>query len=107
MTEKKKTRFSVIADKHGKLPVESESTPVPDALPAPSSAPLPAATGKTPRQPGKKNNPDYVQVTVYLKKNTYKTARKLLIDDGRQVSELVDDLVSHWIDRQKSSQSAV
>ena len=100
MIEKKKTRFSVIADKRGKLPVESESTPPPDALQAPSYAPAPATTKG--RQPGKKDNPDYVQVTVYLRKDIYKTARKLLIDDGRQVSELVDNLVSHWIDRQKS-----
>lgn len=102
--EKKKTRFSDITDKRGKLPVESELAvePEPESPPASSAsspaaaAPLPAAAPKI-RQPGKKDNPDYVQVTVYLRKDIYKTARKLLIDDGRQVSELVGDLVSDWI----------
>jgi hypothetical protein len=101
--EKKKTRFSGIADKRGRLPVEPEpevEQPEPPPAPAPAISvppPAPAADKAKARQPGKKDNPDYVQVTVYLRKDIYKTARKLLIDDGRQVSELVDALVSSWI----------
>jgi hypothetical protein len=96
---KKKTRFSGIADKRGQLPVEPETeVELESPAPAPAiSAPSPAPVAAKVRQPGKKDNPDYVQVTVYLRKDIYKTARKLLIDDGRQVSELVDALVSTWI----------
>jgi hypothetical protein len=109
MTEKKKTRFSGVADKLAKLPVEPvlESEPESPSVPAApaATAPLPTTSVRT-RQSGKKENPNYVQVTVYLRKDIYKAARKLLIDDGRQVSELVDDLVSEWIDRQKSNSPA-
>jgi hypothetical protein len=101
--DKKKTRFSGIAAR-GKLPVEEpqiEPEVEPEATPAHAAAvaiPAPPVAAATKvRQPGKKDNPAYVQVTVYLRKDIYKTARKLLIDDGRQVSELVDDLVSGWI----------
>jgi hypothetical protein len=111
MTEKKRIRFSDIPKR--KLPVEpdpevqseSETQQAPAA--AAPAAPVPRPAPAKSRQPGKKDNPNYVQVTVYLRKDIYKTTRKLLIDDGRQVSELVDDLVSGWIDRQKSGQSAV
>jgi hypothetical protein len=108
LVAKKKTRFSGIADKRGKLPVEPEPEVELESSPAPMSGaaaavisaapPAPAADKAKARQPGKKDNPDYVQVTVYLRKDIYKTARKLLIDDGRQVSELVDALVSKWIE---------
>ena len=47
-------------------------------------------------------DPNYTQVTVYLRKNANQTARKFLIDEQRQFSDLVDELVSQWIDSQKS-----
>ena len=72
---------------HLKSPLE----PIPAAA---SSPPPPLVVAKV-RQPGKKDNPDYVQVTV--RKDIYKTAQSFFIDDGRQVSELADDLVGGWI----------
>lgn len=78
----------------------------PTAEPEPVSEPEPPAAPAVPklgRPAGKKGHPDYVQVTVYLKKSVHRTARKLLFDEGRQFSDLVDDLVSRWIaDVQKS-----
>jgi hypothetical protein len=105
MTDKKTdkkggTRFSSVVKRRQSVPdAEPEIAEAPVATTAAPAAP---ASAPKIRQPGKKDNPDYVQVTVYLRKDIYKTARKLLIDDGRQVSELVDDLVSRWIsDRHK------
>jgi hypothetical protein len=85
------TRFSEIAKNRGKLPAE----------PAPNPEPVETKMGR-PR--GKKSDKaNYTQVTVYLRKDVHRTARKMLFDDGRQLSELVDDLVSRWIaDNQKS-----
>ena len=57
---------------------------------------------KVGRPPGKKSNPDYTQVTVYLRKQTHLAAKKLLLDEGREFSELVEDLVTHWIQKSEN-----
>ena len=57
---------------------------------------------KTGRPPGKKSDPAFKQVTVYLRKDIHDTARKILFDDRRQFSDLVDELVSRWISSHKS-----
>ena len=85
----KKSRFAGIADNRNKLPTLPE-------------APLPAiAPVKMGRPPGKKTDPNYIQVIVYLRKDIHKTARKILLDDGGQFSDLVDELVSRWIDSRR------
>jgi hypothetical protein len=93
MTEKGKTnRFAAVAEKVTKIRTEPEHSP---ALPPPSP--------KKGRAPGKSTDPNYVQVTVYLRKSVHAAARKLLIDERRQFSDLVDELVDQWIkDSQKS-----
>ena len=82
-------------------------------------APLPeiSSVGDAPRvgRPrGKKSNPDYQQVTVYLQKDIHRSAQKLLLDENqrKQFSELVNELVSEWVknripDFQKSRPSEV
>lgn len=80
----KKSRFAGIADIRSKLPAEPELEPERSA-------------GKTGRPPGKKSNPSYAQVTVYLRKDLHRTAQKLLFDDKRQFSDLVDELVDRWV----------
>jgi hypothetical protein len=88
----KKSRFAGIAAMRGKLPAESQEH----------------QKAKTGRPPAKKSNPDYTQVTVYLRKETHAAARKLLFDGRRQFSDLVDKLVSDWvIEVQKSGNSKV
>ena len=94
MTEKK-SRFAGIADIRSKLPAEPE--------PPPPAAE--AVVSKMGRPPGKKTDPKYVQVTVYLRKDVHRTARKLLLDDGGQFSDLVDELVSRWITEKQTSGS--
>ena len=84
----KKSRFAGIGDIHKKLSADPESQP--------------RRVTKMGRPPGKKSNPDFVQATVYLKKETHQTARKILFDEHRQFSDLVDELVSRWISSQKS-----
>ena len=81
----KKSRFAGIADIRSKLPTEPEPEPERPA-------------GKTGRPPGKKSDPSYTQVTVYLRKDLHRTAQKLLFDDRRQFSDLVDELVGRWVE---------
>jgi hypothetical protein len=51
------------------------------------------------RPPGKRSNPDYGPVQVLLKKQTHKSARRILSDleNGQDVSELVQTLLEQWV----------
>lgn len=86
-----KGRFAGIADIRSKLPIE----------PDPESQPGRPAV-KTGRPPGKSSDPSYTQVTVYIRKDLHRTAQKLLFDDRRQFSDLVDELVARWVDSNRS-----
>jgi hypothetical protein len=48
---------------------------------------------------GKKGNPDYCQVTAYLKRDTYDNVRIRLLQtkDARDFSELLEDLVVEFL----------
>ena len=102
----KNTRFSELARTHGNL--ASETAPEPQADPSPPEAPSQPAVKPTPRPRGKKSDPDYTQVTVYLRKDRYATARKRLFDERKQFSDLVGELLDRWIKEvQKSKPSKV
>jgi hypothetical protein len=81
----KPTRFS------GVLKNTQALAPMPDTTAAEATA------RKVGRPPGKKSNPEYQQVTIYIEKQVHRTARKLLLDDERQFSDLVNELVSEWV----------
>ena len=50
------------------------------------------------RPRGKRTNPDYSQVTAYIPKKLHTQVKiKLLEDDGREFSELVEDLLKGWL----------
>ena len=50
------------------------------------------------RPRGKRSNPDYEQVTAYIKKETYKNVKKRLLDDPeeRDFSTLLEELLDRW-----------
>ena len=54
------------------------------------------------RPPGKRSDPDYQPTTVLLRKQTKKTASRLLEDSdtGQDLSELIEQLLADWIRRQ-------
>lgn len=51
------------------------------------------------RPRGKRSNPDYAPVQVLLKKQTHKSARRILsdLDSGQDVSDLVQSLLEQWV----------
>jgi hypothetical protein len=55
------------------------------------------------RPPGKRSDPDFVQTTAYVRGDTYKAVRIALIqeDEGREYSELVEELLSKWLKSRK------
>ncbi len=72
---------------------------------------LQAAKGKEPASPpvkkpkgrpkGKRSNPDYEQVTAYVKKETYRKTKIALLEQDKfsDFSELVEELLSEWLTR--------
>lgn len=62
----------------------------------------PAAQPIAPRRgrpAGKRSDPDYEQVTAYIRKDTHKDVKIALLQEGqgREFSELVQDLLADWI----------
>jgi hypothetical protein len=51
------------------------------------------------RPRAKRSDPQYQQVTAYIRRETYTAARKLLLDEQREFSELVEELVGEWVNR--------
>lgn len=46
---------------------------------------------------GKRSNADYVQISAYIKRETHRAAKKILIDDERDLSQLIEELLSAWV----------
>jgi hypothetical protein len=61
------------------------------------------------RPKGKRSNPDYTQVTAYIRQDTYKDIRVLLLQkgDGQEFSELVEELLSEFLKSQTFKNSKV
>lgn len=54
---------------------------------------------KVGRPRAKRSNPEFQQVTAYIRRESYISARHKLLDEGRDFSELIEELVSAWIGR--------
>ena len=56
--------------------------------------------GRRGRPPGKRTNPDYQQVTVYIPRTLHDQVKIALIQEGRkEFSELVGELLAKWIEQ--------
>ena len=54
---------------------------------------------------GKSADPDYVKLTSYIRRETHREVKRRLIDDGREISELVEALLGGWLADSKNSHS--
>ncbi len=51
---------------------------------------------------GKRSNAAYTQITAYIRTSTHKNAKIALIKEGRRdMGELIDDLLSQWVESQQ------
>lgn len=65
----------------------------------------PAARAEAPRG-GKSADPEFRQVTLYLRQSTYVEVRKLLLDEGRRdFSEFAEDAIRNALKSPKSKLS--
>lgn len=51
------------------------------------------------RPKGKRSNPDFEQVTAYIRKRTHQEVKIALLQEGedREFSELVEELLDQWL----------
>ena len=70
----------------------------PAANPAPLVMP-PRRHGKG-RPPGKRSDPDFEQVTAYIRKHTHQGVKIALLQEGKgqEFSELVEGLLARWLE---------
>jgi hypothetical protein len=62
-----------------------------------------SAKKKRGRPTGKRSDPDFTQTTAYIRAETYKDVRIALLQEGegREYSELVEELLSGWLKKRK------
>jgi len=94
------------------MPEESKFSGALSKLKRPASPPAATQPDRFPREastsrgkgrpPGKRSDPDYQPTTVLLRKQTKKTAGRLLedADTGQDLSELIEQLLAEWIRQQ-------
>jgi hypothetical protein len=46
---------------------------------------------------GKRNNPNYQQLTAYLERETYHALKVALAEDQREMSALFEELIRQWL----------
>ncbi len=63
-----------------------------------------APAGKPGRPRAKRSDPNYVQTSPYIKKSTLQAVKmQLLVEgQGREYSELVEQLLAEWLNTQKA-----
>lgn len=55
------------------------------------------------RPQGKHSDPDYRQVTAYIRRDTHQRVKLALLEEGkdREFSELLEELLSNWLKARK------
>jgi hypothetical protein len=63
--------------------------------------PAPAQTTRaSSRPPGKRSDPDYTQITAYIRKETHEGVMRAIYK-RQELSELIEELLAGWLKRQK------
>lgn len=63
------------------------------------AAPFPA-TRSNARPPGKRSDPDYTQITAYIRKGTHEDVMRAIYK-RQELSELIEELLAGWLKKQK------
>jgi hypothetical protein len=45
----------------------------------------------------KSADPSYTKFTIYVRKTTHRAAKVRAVQEGRELSEVVEELVSRWV----------
>ena len=68
------------------------------------ASPPPTNNPRTEKQTAKSKDTDFIQTSVYIKKRTQTTVKKILLDDPRHrdFSELVEELLTSWVSKNQN-----
>ena len=85
-----------MSSKFGNLKAMREKRQADEQEPMPTS-PQVEVLRRVGRPAGKRSDPNYQQVTVLLNSETYREARKRLLDERKEVSTLLNELLDAWL----------
>lgn len=57
------------------------------------------ATSPSNTMTGKRGNPDYQQISAYIRKDTYRAVKQAIVTK-RDMSDLIEELFSEWLKKQ-------
>jgi len=63
----------------------------------PSEPPKPEVPAKNPRPIGKRQNPEYQQISAYVRRDLYDEIRKQLIGRQEDFSDLLESWMKNWL----------
>jgi hypothetical protein len=96
-----KNRFAILLEEHSTI----ITTPAPEVAeviisreivpPEPVHSEL--AAPEQPVRVGKRSDPNYRQISTYVRAELYKAVKKRLTDEERDFSDLLDQLLVRWI----------
>jgi len=96
MAENKYLRAMKQATEH----VEKQAEPIlPPQVPVQAESPAPhRAHRSVGRPPGKRSNPDWEQLTIFIRSETKRAALRRLMENqhGKDLSEVIEQLLSRW-----------
>jgi hypothetical protein len=75
--------------------VEMAETKIESVEPVIKIAPISETKGR--EKKGKSSNPSYVQISAYIKKETRTSAGRILIGSDKDLSDIIEELLTNWI----------
>lgn len=91
------SKFSSLRAMRERREREADMAPAPEPAQAQATPVQDEPRRRVGRPPGKRSNPDYQQVTVLLHGQTYLDVRKRLLDERKEVSTLLNELLDEWL----------
>lgn len=93
------TRFDKLMQQRSK---DVSAAPEPEAMQAPGPVEEAIATPVAPpkrKKRGKRGDPNFTQVTAYIRKETHRQVKLALLQEGsdREFSELVENLLAEYL----------
>ncbi len=65
--------------------------------PAPRSEEAQAEPETKQKRAGKRDHPDYTQISVYIRKAPYHEVKRMLVGCSQDFSDLVNELIEGWL----------
>lgn len=74
-----------------------------DLTPTPQTA-VPVSEPKRGRATGKRSDPNYTQVGAYIPKSLNRDVKRLLVDEEKDLSDLITELLKDWVSSKSPKQ---